>query len=933
MNRSVIAALICSPVILLAQIIDNNQFAPGVDWKIIHTAHYRIIFPSEISTDAERVANNLEYLYPSIGKTLNATPDKWPIVLNSRNAATNGYANLIPKKSEWYATPGQDNEIGLPIDFYDLLAIHEGRHMVQMDKNNRGFNRIAYVFGGNLALLGMQFFSVPFWFFEGDAVGVETALTESGRGRAPSFGMEIRANLLSGIRTPYHKAFMRSYKDYYPNHYRLGYFMTTYVRRNFGGDAWSRILDLTAKRSYNPFAFSRSVKKVTGKKTGAIYDAAMNDLTSLWQKQLAETPITEATILTGTVPEVWTNYIYPVYRGDGSILAVKYGLADPATLVAVFPDGREENICQIETSGRTSYGGNIVAWSEEGPHPRWANDVYSDIYTFDLNTRQYSMITEKGKYFSPAVSPDGRRIAAIEFDSTRHCVIVLLDAKTGQILRRFPNPENYFYRNPSFSRDGKQIVLTRQQFQGLALSVLSLETGETSDILPESFENIQHPVFYEKYILYESPYSGIDNLYAVDTVSHDRFQISSRKFGAFYPCVSPDGKQILFSDYNVKGYSIAEMSLDSSNWKPLSAVSRNLLNYSEPMIAQEQGAGFFSEEKLPKNRYEIHDYRPLSHALNIHTWYFFPSSVASTFGVMSNDLLNTTAAMLGMTYNANEKSVGYEANVSYAGFFPIIDAGFRYGDRVSTITDDNEIENDYWNERGFSLGFRIPLDLSIGYHNTSLELGSTLSYLSVNHRENADSQLDGKVMPVSFQTAYSRYDTPAPRDIYPRHAFAGSLSASHTSFNSDFRASIGSATATFRFPGLAKHHSLGATAALEVQSADNYRFASSIQFPRGYEVVDCDRLYHGALTYSLPLFYPDFALGSLFYLKRIRATGFIDIGRGEMDAVQKNYTSAGFEIWNDCHFFDLLVVSISLGTRFSYRFDEKNWRVDFIFGE
>ncbi|MDD5765824.1 MAG: hypothetical protein PHW79_06230 [Candidatus Marinimicrobia bacterium] len=932
MNRLIITALICAPVILPAQTIDNNQSAPGIDWKIIQTAHYRIIFPSEISTDAERVANNLEYLYPAIGKTLKTKPEKWPIVLNSRNAVTNGYVTLIPKKSEWYATPGHDNEMSLPLDFYDVLAIHEGRHMVQTDKNNRGFNRIMYIFNGNIALLGMQYYSVPMWFFEGDAVGTETALTESGRGRTPSFGMEIRANLLSGISTPYHKAYMRSYQDYFPNHYRLGYYMTTYVRRNFGGDAWNRVLEMTAKRSYNPFAFSQSLKKVTGKKSVAIYDATMNDLTSLWQKQSAGAPITEATILTDTKPDVWTNYKYPAYREDASILALKSGLADPATIVAVFADGREEKICQTEAVGRISYGKNLITWSEESPNIRWANDVHSDVFIYDLSKRQYKSITTNGHFFSPAISPDDSQIATVEFDSIRKCALVLLDAQTGQILQRFPNSDNYFFRNPSFSPDSKQIVFTRQQFQGVALSVLSLETGEVTDILPESFENIQHPVFYGRYILYESPYSGIDNLYAVDTVSHERFQVTSRKFGTFYPCVSSDGKRILFSDYNVSGHSLAEMPLDSLNWKPLSAVFRNLVNYSEPMIAQEQGIGFFNEEKLLKNRYEIRDYRPLSHLLNVHSWYFYPSSVNSTFGVISNDLLNTTAVSALMTYNANEKSGGYEAYISYAGLYSIIDAGLRYDNRVSTATTFSETEEDYWTERGYSIGFRIPLDLSVDYHNKSLEVSTSLSYLSVNRREDTQSEFDGKVIPVSFQANYTWYDTPAPRDIYPPHAFSVSLSTSHTLPNSDSRASIGSTTATLRFPGFAKHHSFGITGTTEFQSADDYRFASAVQFPRGYEVVDCNRLYDGALTYSLPLFYPDFALGSLFYLKRIRATSFIDIGRGELGAIQKNYTSAGFELWNDCHFLDLLAVPVSLGARFSYRLDEKNWLINFIFG-
>ena len=39
----------------------------------------------------------------------------------------------------------------------------------------------------------MMRWSIPDWFFEGDAITMETALTKGGRGRIPAFAMNIRA--------------------------------------------------------------------------------------------------------------------------------------------------------------------------------------------------------------------------------------------------------------------------------------------------------------------------------------------------------------------------------------------------------------------------------------------------------------------------------------------------------------------------------------------------------------------------------------------------------------------------------------------------------------------------------------------------------------------------------------------------------------------
>ncbi len=123
------------------------------------------------------------------------------------------------------------------VQWIDLLSIHEYRHHQQMQRAKTGWlattSRIlAGQTGWFLNVLMIQ----PSWFFEGDATYAETVLTNGGRGRMPKFNMEYRAMRLSGMHYNYEKASRRSRKDFVPNIYREGYYLTAYARKHFGTD-------------------------------------------------------------------------------------------------------------------------------------------------------------------------------------------------------------------------------------------------------------------------------------------------------------------------------------------------------------------------------------------------------------------------------------------------------------------------------------------------------------------------------------------------------------------------------------------------------------------------------------------------------------------------------------------------------------------------
>jgi len=218
-NRKIIVLII----VVSGSLINNSSFAQfyetGQDpaflkWSQINTDNFQIIFPQNFSSEAQRLANIFEYSYSYCSKTLNCYPKKVPVILHNQTSISNALTIWAPKRMEFFTTPPQDI---YPQDWLEQLVLHEYRHVIQTEKMNQGITKMfSWLFGEQApgAVVGM----LPRWFLEGDAIVLETALSNSGRGRLPSFEMELRALTLERDKIyNYDKALLGSYKDYIPN--------------------------------------------------------------------------------------------------------------------------------------------------------------------------------------------------------------------------------------------------------------------------------------------------------------------------------------------------------------------------------------------------------------------------------------------------------------------------------------------------------------------------------------------------------------------------------------------------------------------------------------------------------------------------------------------------------------------------------------------
>ena len=151
---------------------------------------------------------------------------------------------------------------------------------------------------------------------------------------------------------------------------------------------------------------------------------------------------------------------------------------------------------------------------------------------------------------------------------------MILDAETGAVLQRLPNPENHCYLTPKWSEDGKQIAVIKNVQQRVTIALINVATGEIQDLLPYSTGHIGCPVMQGRYVFYNSAYSGIDNIYAIDITTHQRYQVTSRKYGAYNPTITADSRWLIFNDFSRDGMDVVKMPLDLTQWTPLAQVRR-----------------------------------------------------------------------------------------------------------------------------------------------------------------------------------------------------------------------------------------------------------------------------------------------------------------------------------------------------------------------
>ncbi|MGI4833406.1 MAG: hypothetical protein ACRYFK_08080 [Janthinobacterium lividum] len=932
-----------------------TQNPPGLRWQQVQTPHFRVIYPLGLDTAAQRTAGRLEALHQADGQTLGVEAHPVAVVLQNQTTVSNGFVTFLPRHAEFFTTPDQTQNLGT-VDWLDGLVVHEFRHVNQFDKARQGFGRVVVPLLGEGGL-GVAAVGVPQWFFEGDAVGTETALTRSGRGRIPLFGLGLRANLLSSLRFGYQEAVNGSLRDNVPSWYVLGYYLTSYAKAHYGADVWRRALDEYYRFPFYPFSFSNGLRRTTGLRVEDLYRRTMAELDSTWRADLAAHPApTPVAELAGQLASrVFTQYQFPQYVSDSTVLALKSGLGDIQQLVLLGRHGAARRVFTLgplNLPDMLSVGGGRAAWVEFRQQPRWGQVVYSEVKILDLGTGRVRRLARGTRYAAVALAPDGRRLVAVRTSPSYHHALVVLDAETGQVLHTLPNPRNDFYQQPRFLADGR-LVAVALSAAGKTLQVLDPATGQTQNLLPVANVNLANPqplrTSAGDYVLYDSPQTGVDNVFAVNQKTGVTYQVTNRPYGAYHPAVSPDGRHLALHDYRATGARVVEVPLAPATWLALPAPARQDAPagpYAEKLAAGEPAAAritaLLASPDSAGPRYGVGRYRPLTHALRLFSYGVVqsPDGANVSLGVRSQDYLSTTQAFAGLTYNQTERTLGATGALSYQGLPLVLDAEISYQGRNAARYFDrarplDSLRLTRWQVARVLLGGRLPLVLTSGKYLQSLTLGAYyLGEQVYNYVAPSRSLFEtGPTAPLhALQTSlgYASQLKQSARDVAPRGGATLLATYRTTPFGTSLQATQVGVQASAYLPGLGRHHALRLRGGYQYQQQQQYAFAAAISFPRVEpDYISFDRLAVGSADYHLPLAYLHAVLGRVLYVQRLRADVFGDFARGSnLLAVQQgrqlvnqrfttDFYNAGVDFWALFNVFHLRT-PLEAGVRLGY---------------
>jgi len=898
--------ILCSALLLTVEVASGQYYDTGQDpaslkWMQIKTNHFTVIYPEKYGSGGIAYAKSLDEAYSKIVSLFPEKKFKIPVVIHNYTTKSNGYVAWAPRRMELYPTPEQNT---IPLAPEKQLAIHELAHVFQMESLNQGFSKLMSLFLGE-QYTGVIASLLPLWFLEGDAVFAESALTESGRGRSPSFLKQFKAlTVENGGFYKYDKIVNGSFRDFVPDYYESGYQMVTWAMTKYDRQIWNRVLTYTAEQPFTLNPVNISLSRSIGLRKKTLYKETFDSLKTIWSKDVAESNATFYEPLNPEKKEKYINYYSPVFAGNDSIISIKTTFSDPPAFVLINPSGKTEKI--LHTPGQMypwflSFAKGKIVWVETKPDPRWENREYSVIKIMDIKNNTTISLSRKSRYLAASVSPDGKKIAATENTIDNINNIVFVDAANGTVLQSVPSPGNAYLQHPQWSEDGEKITVILLTEEGEGIMSYSLAT-QRWDILVEAGRNdLQSAFLRNDSLFFISSRSGTDNIY-LRAPDNKITELTSSRFGTID--LSLNGGKILFSDYSSLGNNICRAALTEASEKTVESISSssfliNRFNIKTQSNNIESGIVY---KPIP--------YRKWQHLFKFHSWMPFyadieqiksdPASVRPGVSIMTQNQLSTLISSVGYEYSAQKNHV-FHSRITWKGWYPVFESQLDYGNDPLIDQSGETVGNPSVIQPGmrFSNTVSLPLIFSSGKFSEYLRPSFTSDYRNKYIYIKELGTYDYGQTLMSGRLYFSNYYKYALRDIYPRWAQIIDLNYFFAPFDKNIYGSSVSMKSSFYFPGFLPNNGIKIRYEKEKQFPVKYLFGNVIDFPRGYKNIYAKELDFISVDYVMPLAYPDFNVSSLLYLKRIRSSLFYDYASGPGNSIYESTINGLKPLYNN----------------------------------
>jgi hypothetical protein len=631
----------------------------------------------------------------------------------------------------------------------------------------------------------------------------------------------------------------------------------------------------------------------------------------------------------------YSSFLYPKEINNERFVALREGYGSYQDFRVIDNKGNVSLLFTpglINDFGRIPYSNNMIAWLEFDKDPRWDKRVFSSLKILELSSKKILNQPLKGFFSSTDLSPDGKRVLVAKNNLDGSQGFEEYEMKTMVKIK-----EKHFGSGvvSSLKYYSNNTLIGIKTLDGVkSVFLFDLNKNQLKEIYKTN-KNIGWPSKVGNRLIFSVEKNGFEEIVCVNLENNDVYMVTETKLGNYYPSVNEN--KIIFSSMGNNGFDIY-----SSDFEEM----ERTLDYSQNLQPN------LRKEKTKQNNYKTQKTNPLVDFIYPISWGVSDYGISEkgldflTIGLESRNLFGTLMFSGGHKIDVRDKKHENYFGISYQGFFPIIDLTVSsskdyFNQNIIINNKEGDKDTVYDADINFKIkeinsSIRVPLSFtrgkffssflgSLGFSHQKFKDFYTTALTSESGRFPLTSSRDTRSY-VSGLLLYSRQHKKSRRQVYSPYEQTLLLELKRTTPNSDYKGNYIRSDLYLAFPGFQNLHSTRLKFRGESQDDEDYLFRNNINFIYGYDNSFRFASFFGwGLEYELPLFYPDFSIGPIAYIQRVRGMAFVNGGtvKGNFNNSGNNFKespkSLGVGVTLDLNLFRQNFI-FDLGVKYSYVF-------------